>query len=167
MEAQTVYKDLFLTRRYFIKGNVFPMNGRLSNYLDRNTRRFIRVQDALITDLEDAEQSPVPNVLLNTDEILFAHELIESGGDLFRKHKRPDFDLDYVKMVLKGDQGVTLRGKIRPESLESNTFNRSFLVLQQPRMDALHEALQPEIDLLGSLSYLIVSKRNIGYIFRY
>jgi hypothetical protein len=167
METQTVYKDLFLTGRYFIKGNVFPMNGRLSNFLDRNTRRFIRVQDALITDLEDAEQSPVPNVLLNTDEILFAHELIESGGDLFRKHKRPDFDLDYVKMVLKGDQGVTLRGKIRPESLENNTFNRRFLVLQQPRMDALHEALQPEIDLLGSLSYLIVSKRNIGYIFRY
>jgi len=167
MDTQTVYKDLFLTDRYFIKGNVFPMNGRLSNFLDRNTRRFIRIQDALITDLDDAGQSPVPNVLLNTNEILFAHELIESGGDVFRKHTRPDFDLDYVKMVLKGAQGVTLRGKIRPESLENNTFNRRFLVLQQPRMDSLHEALQAEIDLLGSLSYLIVSKQKIGYIFRY
>jgi hypothetical protein len=167
MDIQTVYKDIFLTDRFFIKGNVFPITGRLSNFLDRHRRKFVRIRDAMITDLEDASQAPVPSILLNTDEILFAHELIESGGDCFRKHRSPDFDLDYVKMVMKGAQGVTLRGKIRPEALDNDTFNQRFLVLQQPRMDSLHESLQGEIDLLGSLSYLIVSKEKIGYIFKY
>ena len=168
MSTQTVYKDIFLTDRYFIKGNVFPMNGRLTNYLDRQKRRFVDVQNAMIFDLEDASQNPVPSLLLNTDEILFAHELIESGGDIFRKHQSPDFDLDFVKLVLRGPQGVTVRGKIRPESLvDNNTFKKRFLVLQQPRIDALPETLQPEIDLLGSLSYLIVNKEKIGYVFRY
>ncbi|MBN2491866.1 MAG: hypothetical protein JXQ29_13550 [Planctomycetes bacterium] len=167
MNAQTLYKDVFLTERYFIKGNVSPLNGRLSNFLDSQKRRFLRLQDAMITDLEDASQTPVPSLLMNTGEILFAHELIESGGDVFRKHHRPDFDLDYVKMVLRGAQGVTLRGKIRPESLDNDTFGNSFIVLQQPRMDSLHEALQGEIDLLGSMSYLIVNKAKIGYVFKY
>jgi len=167
MEIQTVYKDIFLTERFFIKGNVFPIYNRLSSYLERHNRKFIRIQDAVITDLEDASQMPVPSILLSSHEILFAHELIESGGDVFRKHQNPDFDLDYVKMVLTGPQGVTLRGKIRPENLDNETFNQRFLVLTQPRMDALHEALKGEIDLLGSLSYLIVNKEKIGYVFRY
>jgi hypothetical protein len=167
METQTVYKDVFLTDRYFIKGNVSPINGRLSNFLDSQRRKFIRIQDAIIIDLEEPGQTPVPAILMNTQEILFAHELIESGGDVFRKHHRPDFDLDYVKMVLRGSQGVTLRGKIRPESLDNDTFGNRFIVLQQPRMDSLHEALQPEIDLLGSMSYLIVNKDKIGYVFKY
>jgi len=166
MDTQTVYKDVFLAERFFIKGNVHPINGRLSNFLDHNKRPFVVGQNAVIIDLEDGSQTPVPSVLLNKDEILFAHELIESGGDVFRKHHSPDFDLDYVKMILKGPQGVILRGKIRPEFLNNDTFNHRFIVLTQPRMDDLHEALQGEIDLLGSLNYLIVNKDKIGYIFR-
>lgn len=166
MDTQNVYKDVFLADRFFVKGNVHPINGRLSNFLDHNKRQFVLVQNAIIIDLEDASKVPVPSVLLNTDEILFAHELIESGGDVFRKHHSPDFDLDYVKMILKGPQGVTLRGKIRPEVLNNDTFNHRFIVLTQPRMDDLHEALQGEIDLLGSLNYLIVNKDKIGYVFR-
>jgi len=83
METQTVYKDIFLTERFFIKGNVSPINGRLSNFLDSQRRKFIRIQDAIIIDLEEAGQTPVPSILMNTQEILFAHELIEST-ELFK-----------------------------------------------------------------------------------
>jgi hypothetical protein len=72
-----------------------------------------------------------------------------------------------VKIVLKGARSVTLHGKIRPENLDCTAFEHRFIVLQQPRMDDLHETLEPEIDLLGSMSYLIVNKERIGYVFRY
>ncbi len=166
METQVVYKDLFLTERYFIKGTVYPINGRLSNYLDRLTRRFIRIQDALIIDLEDGTHTSVPSMQLNADEILFAHELVESGGDVFRKHERPEFDLDHIKVVLNGAQSVTLLGKVRPESVDSSAFSQRFSVLLDPQMENLPEALRCEVDLLGSLNYLIINKQRIGYLFR-
>lgn len=168
MDLQTVYKDIFLTDRYFIKGNVVPLGSRLSNHLDKSNRRFVTVESAVVTELAaDGEVTPVPSMMLGTDEILFAHELIESAGDVYRKYQSPDFDLDFVKIVLKGPQGVTLHGKIRPENLDCAAFQHRFVVLQQPRMDDLHESLEPEIDLLGSMSYLIVNKDKIGYVFRY
>lgn len=167
MDLQTVFKDIFLTDRYFIKGNVVPLGGRLSNHLDKSNRRFVTIEDAIVVELEGGEVLPVQSMMLGTDEILFAHELIESAGDMYRKYQSPDFDLDFVKIVLKGPSGVTLHGKIRPENLDCAAFEHRFIVLQQPRMDDLHESLEPEIDLLGSMSYLIVNKDKIGYVFRY
>lgn len=164
---QTVYKDVFLTERYFIKGTVFPIHGRLTNYLDRQHGKFVNLQEALIIDLDDGSQNAVPSMLLAVDEVLFAHELVESGGDLYRKQQRPAFDLDYIKIILKGPQGVTLRGKVKPEVLDSKTYTQKFMVLQEPRMDGLPEALQCEVDLLGSLNYLIINRERIGYVFRY
>ena len=103
MDLQTVFKDIFLTDRYFIKGNVVPLGGRLSNCLDKTNRRFVTVQDAIVTELEGGEVLPVQSIMLGTDEILFAHELIDSAGDMYRKYQSPDFDLDF------GDPSEPLR----------------------------------------------------------
>ncbi len=74
LSAVAVYKDLFLTQRHFIKGNLSPHVGRLSDYLDHSSEDFVALQDVLLVDLRDGSSTPSPSLLLNPREIVFAHE---------------------------------------------------------------------------------------------
>jgi hypothetical protein len=162
-----VYKDLFLTRRYFIKGNLGSQGGRLSDQLERGGEDFLSLREVLMTDHRDGTVVPSPTLLLNPDEVLIAHELIETGGDVYRKVIASEAEQVYVKVVFEGVDDLTVRGKMRKDAFAPSHRSRRFLVLSQPRIEGLPETLEEHNQLIDSLSYLILNKRRIGHVFEF
>jgi hypothetical protein len=77
----TIVSDLLLTDSFLIKGNIENKYTALSQVLDEHRRYFIKVRDATLVDLNRCERINTPLLHVNVDEILLAHEFLDSGGD--------------------------------------------------------------------------------------
>ncbi len=77
----TIVSDLLLTDSFLIKGNVEGKYTRLSQILDEQRKYFLKIHDATLVDLNSCERIQTPMVHVNVDEILLAHEFLDSGGD--------------------------------------------------------------------------------------
>ena len=77
----TIVSDLLLTDSFLIKGNIENKYTRLSQVLDETRRYFVKVRDATLIDLNSCERIQTPLLHVNVDEILLAHEFLDSGGD--------------------------------------------------------------------------------------
>ena len=77
----TIVSDLLLTDAFLIKGQVENKYTRLSQLLDEYRKYFVKVRDATLIDLNSRDRINTPLLHVNVDEILLAHELIETAGD--------------------------------------------------------------------------------------
>ena len=129
----TIVSDLLLTDAFLIKGQVENKYTRLSQLLDEYRKYFLVVRDATLVDLNTRDRITTPLLHVNVDEILLAHELIETAGDPLAARLADEVQTQRVRAFYTGNLNVEIAGDVRPGSYEADDRStRRFFVMQRP-----------------------------------
>lgn len=163
----TIVSDLLLTDSFLIKGQVENKYTRLSQLLDEYRKYFVKVRDATLIDLNSRDRIQTPLLHVNVDEILMAHELIETAGDPHaaamatgsNEHQR-------VRTFYTGNLNVEVAGEVRPGCYESDDQStRRFFVMHNPEVRGMRLEGDDDLALLKKLPYLILNKTRLSYVY--
>ena len=166
----TIVSDLLLTDAFLIKGQVENKYTRLSQLLDEYRKFFVKVRDATLIDLNSRDRIHTPLLHVNVDEILLAHELIETAGDphaaKLAANQPEDAPMQRVRAFYTGNLNVEIAGQVRPGCYEADDrATRRFFVMQKPEVRGMKLEGDRDLELLGGLSYAILNKTRLSYIY--
>jgi hypothetical protein len=163
----TIVSDLLLTDAFLIKGQVDNKYTRLSQLLDEYRRYFLRVRDATLIDLNSRDRIQTPLLHVNLDEVLLAHELIETAGDPHAARLATDgIRYQRVRVFYTGNLNVEIAGQVRPGSYEADDRStRRFFVMRQPEVRGMKLEGDRDLELLKGLSYCILNKTRLSYLY--
>ena len=162
----TIVSDLLLTDSFLIKGNIENKSTRLSQLLDEHRRYFLKVRDATLVDLNSCERIQTPLLHVNVDEILLAHEFLDSGGDQHLRELARDNHLHRVRVLYTGSLNVEFAGEVRPGCYEADDrATRRFFVMRNPVLRGFNERGDDDLKLLTKLPYAILNKLRLSYIY--
>ncbi len=159
-------EDLFLTDVFLIKGRLPNKSRRLTNLLEDYSRSFLNVVDATMISLRSREVIRTPSLMVNTREILLAHELLELAGDeVQRRLAKGKQKTTQIRAFYNGPVQFELSGMIEPAAYETQSSNpRKFFIMQEPEFRGL-DLSHPELALLGTLDYAIVRRDRMAYVY--
>lgn len=168
--AMAIVEDLFLTETFLIKGRLARKYHRMSKMLEDSGRMFLPVHDATMVSLRGLEVIRTPSVLINMNEIILAHELVDAAGDnTMRQLAMPDATAKTtrVRAFYNGMVQFELAGRIATGAYEAASSGgaRRFFVMQNPVLRGLNLEENRELKLLKGLSYGIVQKSKLSYIY--
>lgn len=164
--AAVFVEDLFLTDAFMIKGRLANKCHRLSKMLEDVERRFITIEDAMMVALRGNEVVRTPRVLVNTDQIILAHELVDIAGDQQQRILASNEKSIRIRAFYSGSVQLELAGKVESGAYEpSRGPGRKFFIMQNPVIRGLKFENSPELGLVQNLSYAIVQKQNLAYIY--
>jgi hypothetical protein len=162
----TIVSDMLLTDSFLIKGNVENKYTRLSQVLDEHRRYFIKVRDATLVDLNSCERINTPLLHVNVDEILVAHEFLDSGGDPAQRELAKHQDLHRVRVFYTGSLNMELGGEVRPGSYEADDRStRRFFIMRNPVVRGFSDRGDDDLKLLARLPYVILNKLRLSYVY--
>lgn len=162
----TIVSDLLLTDSFLIKGNIENKYTRLSQVLDETRRYFLRVRDATLVDLNSCERIQTPLLHVNVDEILLAHEFLDSGGDTHQRELAKNQSLHRVRVFYTGSLNLELGGEVRPGSYEADDrTSRRFFTMRAPVVRGFNDKGDPDLKLLSKLPYAILNKLRLSYVY--
>jgi hypothetical protein len=162
----TIVSDLLLTDAFLIKGQVENKYTRLSQLLDEYRKYFIKVRDATLIDLNSRDRISTPLLHVNVDEILLAHELIETAGDPHAARLADEGSVERVRAFYTGNLNVEIAGQVRPGSYEvDDRASRRFFVMQKPEVRGMKLEGDRDLELLKGLSYAILNKTRLSYVY--
>ena len=162
----TIVSDLFLTGAFLIKGQVEQKYTRLSQLLDEHRKYFIKIRDATLVDLKSRDRIQTPLLHVNVDEVLLAHELIDSAGDPHAAALMRDGEFQRVRAFYTGNLNVEIAGDVRPGSYEADDrSSRRFFVMQNPEIRGMTLDGDRDLGLLSKLNYAILNKTRLSYIY--
>jgi hypothetical protein len=154
----TLCSDLFLTDAFLIKGNVE----------NEHRKYFLRIRDVTLIDLNSRERIQTPLLHMNVEEVLAAHEFLDEAGDGARRELARDHegDLQKVRVFYTGNLNIEVAGEIRPRAYEiSDKATRRFFVMTSSKVRGFQHHDDPDLRQLVDLSYLIVNKERLSYIY--
>lgn len=159
-------EDVFLTDVFLVKGRLPNKTKRLSNLLEDYTRTFLPVQDATLVSLRTNEVIRTPTVMVNINEVVLAHELVEVAGDeILRRLAGSTQKATKIRAFYNGATQFELAGQIEPGAYESQPLTkRRYFIMAKPSIRGL-DLDQPELGLLKSLDYAIVRKDRMAYVY--
>ena len=162
----TIVEDLFLTDSFLIKGRFANKYHRLTKMLEDNGRQFICIEDAVMYALRNGEVVHTPSVLVNTREIILAHELVDVAGDMTQRILADNQKSVRIRGFYSGAVQLELAGKVDRGAYEPNCGpGRKFFIMQEPVVRGLNLQADGHLDLLKGLSYAIVQKEKLSYIY--
>jgi hypothetical protein len=162
----TIVSDVLLTDSFLIKGNIENKYTRLSQVLDETRRYFVKVRDATLVDLNTCERINTPLLHVNVDEILLAHEFLDSGGDAAARELAKNQATHRVRVFYTGNLNVELGGEVRPSSYEADDrTTRRFFTMRNPVLRGFNDRGDPDLKLLGKLPYAILNKLRLSYVY--
>ena len=164
----TIVSDLLLTDAFLIKGQVEGKYGRLSQVLDEHRRYFLKVRDATLIDLNSRDRIQTPLVHVNVDEILAAHEFLDSSADPLLARFGAERKADYhrVRVFYTGNLNVEVAGRVRKGSYEvDDRLTRRFFVMVEPELRGMNLEDDDDLKLLSKLDYLVLNKTRLSYIY--
>lgn len=163
----TIVSDLLLTDAFLIKGTVDNKYTRLSQLLDEYRKYFIRVRDATLIDLNSRDRIHTPLLHVNLDEVLLAHELIETAGDPHAARLAHEgIKYQRVRAFYTGNLNVEIAGLVRPGSYEADDRStRRFFVMRKPEVRGMKLDGDRDLQLLQGLPYAILNKTRLSYIY--
>ena len=163
----TIVSDLLLTDAFLIKGQVENKYTRLSQLLDEYRKYFVKVRDATLIDLNSRDRINTPLLHVNVDEILLAHELIETAGDPHAAQMAAeDIPMQRVRAFYTGNLNVEIAGQVRPGSYEADDRStRRFFVIHKPEVRGMKLEGDRDLELLNNLSYAIMNKTRLSYVY--
>jgi len=162
----TIVSDLLLTDAFLIKGQVENKYTRLSQLLDEYRKYFVRVRDATLIDLNSRDRINTPLLHVNVDEILLAHELIETAGDPHAARLAHDANVQRVRAFYTGNLNVEIAGQVRPGCYEADDrATRRFFVMQKPEVRGMKIDGDRDLELLKGLPYAILNKTRLSYVY--
>lgn len=164
--APVFVEDLFLTDVFLIKGRLPNKSKRLTNLLEDYTRTFLPVQDATMVSLRSGEVIRTPTVMVNVQEVIFAHELVEVAGDeTMRRLAGSSEKTTRIRAFYNGATQFEIAGQIEPGAYESQPMTgRKYFILQKPIVRGL-DLGHPELALLKGLDYAIMRKDRMAYVY--
>jgi hypothetical protein len=160
-----VVEDLVLTDAFLIKGRVERKSNRLSKLLDASDRRFLAVRDAAMIELRQGQQIRTPRVLVNMDQVILAHELVDVAGDYFQKTIAVNDKVVKIRAFYSGATHLEIAGLVSPGAYDSSLGNRRFFVMAEPRIRGIDLDLNPELQILAKLPYAILQKDRLAYVY--
>jgi hypothetical protein len=161
----TIVEDVFLTEAFLIKGRLSRKGKRLTNVLEDHNKAFLEIHDATMVSLRSAEVIRTPSVMVNVREVIFAHELVDSGGDEYQKRLALPKKSVHVRAFYNGAFQFELAGNVEPGAYEiSPSTNRKYFIMQKPVLRGLGLDV-PELAILRSLDYAIVRKDKMSYVY--
>jgi len=163
-------KDLFLTESFVVKGHVQTGGKRLTNYLNSLPHPFVEVNDATMVGVAQGDRIVTARAMLAVDEVLLAHELVESAGDgLQRQLSDLEGERALVNVYLGGKLPIEVSGRMLKRAYaRSDLGDQDFLVITEPTIEGLPAGQGGrEISLLKRLPYVAINRRRIAYVFDY
>ena len=165
LSAPVFVEDLFLTDVFLIKGRLQNKTKRLSNMLEDHRRSYLAVEEATLVSLSSNEVIQTPKVMVNVQELICAHELVEVAGDDAMRRLAANEKSRRIRAFFNGAVQFELSGKIEPGAYEENTVTgRDYFIMQQPRFRGL-ELAHAELAVLGGLDYAILRKDRMAYVY--
>jgi hypothetical protein len=162
----TIVSDLFLTDSFLIKGEVQNKYARLSNLLDEHRRYFLKVRNATLVDLNTCDRITTPVLHVNLDEILLAHEFLDTASDPRQAELFKDQKLNKVRLFFTGHLNVEVGGEVRPGSYEvDDRATRRFFVMRNPTLRGFNTREDKDLGLLTRMSYVIINKTRLSYVY--
>lgn len=162
----TIVSDVLLTDSFLIKGNIENKYTRLSQVLDETRRYFVKVRDATLIDLNSCERINTPLLHVNVDEILLAHEFLDSGGDQAARELAKHQQTHRVRVFYTGNLNVELGGEVRPSSYEADDrTTRRFFTMRNPVLRGFNDRGDPDLKLLAKMPYAILNKLRLSYVY--
>ena len=162
----TIVSDLFLTDSFLIKGEVERKYDRLSQVLDEHRKYFLRVRNATLVDLNTCDRITTPLLHVNMDEILLAHEFLDSAADSQVQTVYQNVDASKVRVFFTGHLNVEVGGEVRPGSYEiDDRATRRFFVMRNPVVRGFNAREDKDLQQLLDLPYLIINKTRLSYIY--
>jgi hypothetical protein len=100
---------------------------------------------------------------VNVDEIVFAHEYVDAGGDFFQKSLAAQERKRFVKVLVSGYQPIEIEGHVRAGAYDRNFFNVRYFVMETPKFAGIPEPeLEPrEKSPYAELDYVLVAKDKL------
>ncbi len=161
----TIVSDLFLTDSFLIKGQVENKHARLSQLLDGHRKVFLKVRDATLVDLFSRDRIQTPLLHVNLNQILLAHELIETAGDPTARLLSTDTELQRVRTFYTGNLNVEIAGDVRPGAYEMDDPTKRFFVMRKPEVRGMDFSGDNDLELLKDLPYAILNKGRLSYVY--
>ena len=163
----TIVSDLLLTDAFLIKGQIENKYTRLSQLLDEYRKYFVRVRDATLIDLNSKDRIQTPLLHVNVDEILMAHELIDTAGDPHAASLTVGHDETHrIRVFYTGNLNVEVAGEVRPDSYEAtDRSTRRFFVMQNPEVRGMNLEGDRDLKLLKDMPYAILNKTRLSYVY--
>ena len=107
-----------------------------------------------------------PSVHVNREQIIFAHELIDTAGDDTQRQMASSDKPIRIRAFYSGAVQIELAGKIAPHAYEpSHNAGRWYFIMGEPEIRGLNLNAQEELGVLRRLPYLIVRKSKLAYIY--
>lgn len=162
-------KDLLLTDAFLIKGHVKTGGRRLTTYLNNHTSPFVEIHDVTMIGVTKGDRIVTARTMVRVNEILLAHELIESAGDeSLRKVADPNADRTLVNLYLGGSLPIEVSGKMLKRAYNRRDLGQQdFLVVTEPSIEGLADKKAREFSVLKRAPYLAVNRNRIAYVFDY
>lgn len=162
----TIVSDLFLTDSFLIKGEIENKYTRLSTMLDEHRKFFFKIRNATLVDLNTCDRITTPLLHVNVDEILLAHEFIDTASDPRQQELSRDQAFHKVRMFFTGHLNMEVGGEVRPGSYEADDrATRRFFVMRNPTLRGFNSRNDKDLSLLSKMSYVIVNKTRLSYIY--
>jgi len=159
-------EDVFVTDAFLIKGRVESKSRRLRDLLETHERTFLTIADATLVSLRGTEVIRTPSVKVNAREVLFAHELLDTAGDREMRRLSGDQRLVRIRAFYSGSANLELSGMVEPGAYEANSGGgRKFFVMREPSLRGLNVKGNQELNVLDGLSYAIVRKERMAYVY--
>ena len=119
--------------------------------------------------LKGAEVIHTPRVLVNPKELILAHELVDFAGDPQQKqlaNKEPGEDKVRIRAFYKGMVQIELSGNVDAQAYEPHHMSvRQYFTMDAPALRGLRFDEHPELAILQNLSYAIVRKDRLAYVY--
>lgn len=158
-------EDVFLTDVFLIKGRLPNKQKRLTNLLEDHVRHFLAVHDATLVSLRTREVIRTATVMVNVDEVVLAHELVDVAGDeTLRRLAGPVAKPARIRAFYNGQNQFEIAGMIEPGAYESQPGGRKWCVMQKPVVRGL-DLRHPELSLLERLDYAILRRDRMAYVY--
>jgi Family of unknown function (DUF6812) len=157
-------EDLILTDAFLVKGRLPNKSRRLTDMLEDHVRTFLQVQDATMISLRSPEVIRTPSVMINVNEVILAHELVEVAGDEALRRLSARSKPARIRAFHSGAVQFELAGNVEPAAYETIGNGRKYFVMQQPVLRGLDLA-NPELAILKHLEYVIVRKDKMAYVY--
>jgi len=161
--AGDVVEDLLITPSFLIKGRVEGKFARLSQVMERHSKRFLILSVATMVALRTGEVIHAPRVHVNLEEVVLAHELVDSASDYYQRVLSSEEKHIPIRAFYQGPVNLEIGGRIRPGAYE-NPKDR-FFVMEACSVRGLDTSISHEFNLVSSLSYAIVNADRLSFIY--
>lgn len=159
-------EDLFVTDCFLIKGRLMNKFQRLTRMLEDYDRSYLAIEDATLASLRGPEVIRTPRVMVHQRELVFAHELVDVAGDDAQRRLAANDKTVRIRGFYNGSIQLELAGNVEPGAYEPKRGNRrNYFIMTEPQVRGLSFDENPELAILRKLSYAIVRKDKLAYIY--